>query len=101
MVAAGSRCAAGTCWRPGASGRDIAGAVEPLEQVVGCVDFGELSPNVGPGVFVPRQRSLLLARLAVRLARAQSAPVLLETCAGVAPIASTVARAIPNANAAA
>ena len=42
-------------------------------------------------MFVPRQRSLLLARTATALAWTQPAPVLLEACAGAAPIASTVA----------
>jgi release factor glutamine methyltransferase len=70
-------------------------AGEPLEQVVGCVNFGGLRLAVGPRVFAPRQRSLLLARISARLARAQPAPVLLEACAGTAPIASTVARAVP------
>lgn len=69
-------------------------AGEPLEQVVGCVDFGGLRLSVGPGVFVPRQRSLLLASVAARLARAQPAPVLLEACAGVAPVASAVASVV-------
>lgn len=70
---------------------------EPLEQLLGVVEFGALRLAVGPGVFVPRQRSLLLARLALRHTRAHPAPVLLEACAGVAPIASTVARRSPKA----
>lgn len=64
---------------------------EPLEQIVGCLNFGGLRLAVGLSVFVPRQRSLLLARISARLARAQPAPVLLEACAGTAPIASTAA----------
>ncbi|MGH3700346.1 MAG: hypothetical protein ACRDQY_12905 [Pseudonocardiaceae bacterium] len=59
---------------------------EPLEQIVGCVNFGRLRLTVGPRVFVPRQRSLLLAHISARLARAQPAPVLLEACAGTASI---------------
>ena len=51
----------------------------------------------GPGVFVPRQRSLLLARAAVRVARSQAQPVMLEPYSGVAPIAATVAAAVPGA----
>jgi len=46
---------------------------------------------------VPRQRTRLLARASVRLARAQPAPVVLELFCGVAPIAAIVARAIPGA----
>lgn len=71
-------------------------AGEPLEHVVGQVEFAGTRLAVGPRVFVPRQRSLLLARVAVSVVRTQSAPVLLEACAGVAPIASTVARAVPG-----
>lgn len=68
---------------------------EPLEHLLGVVEFGTLRLSVGPGVFVPRQRSLLLARLAVRHVRSHPSPVLLEACAGVAPIASTAARRVP------
>ncbi len=71
----------------------------PLEQVVGRVDFGGLQLSVGRHVFVPRQRSLLLARLATAIARRQPAPVLLEVCAGAAPIASAVTRAVSGVEA--
>ena len=71
-------------------------AGEPLEQLVGFVDFGALRLAVGPRVFVPRQRSLLLAHIAVRHARAQPTPVMLEMYAGVAPIASITARVVPR-----
>lgn len=72
---------------------------EPLEQVVGAVRFAGRRLAVGPGVFVPRQRSLLLARLATTRARAQPSPVLLEACAGVAPVASAVAHRVPRVRA--
>lgn len=68
---------------------------EPLEQLVGQVQFGGLPLSVGPGVYVPRQRTLLLARLAARAAR--RAPVVLEICSGVAPVAAFVSRAVPRA----
>ena len=69
---------------------------EPLEHLLGAVEFGTLRLAVGPGAFVPRQRSLLLAQLAVHHARRHPAPVLLEACAGVAPIASAAARTVPR-----
>ena len=72
-------------------------AGEPLEHVVGWVGFGGLRLSVGPGVFVPRQRSLLLAGAAAALARTQAAPVVVEAFAGVAPIAAAVADAVPGA----
>jgi release factor glutamine methyltransferase len=68
---------------------------EPLEHVVGRVRFGSLDLAIGPGVFVPRQRSLLLARAAVRDIRSRPHAVLLEAYCGVAPIAATVAAAVP------
>lgn len=73
----------------------VAGA--PLEPLVGWVRFGSLRLSVGPGVFVPRQRSLQLARAAVRVAREHARPVMLEPFCGVAPIAASVAAAVPHA----
>lgn len=74
---------------------------EPLEPLVGWVDFGALRLSVVPGVFVPRQRSLQLAEAAVEALRRAAArvgrrPVFLEAFAGVAPIAATVQGAWPG-----
>ena len=49
------------------TGRRIAG--EPLEQILGWAEFAGLRVVVQPGVFVPRRRSELLVREAVRLGR--------------------------------
>ena len=46
--------------------RRVAG--EPLEQVLGWVDFCGVRVLLDPGVFVPRQRSALLVRTAAALA---------------------------------
>lgn len=69
----------------------------PLEQLVGWVEFGGLRLSVGPGVFVPRQRTYLLAEVAVAAvesagedAAQTSPPVFVEAFAGVAPIAAVV-----------
>ncbi|GAA2031946.1 methyltransferase [Agromyces tropicus] len=82
--------------------RRVAGA--PLEPLVGRVRFGRLDLEVGPGVFVPRQRSRRLAHLAVRRMRqrvggegSSPAPVMLEPYCGVAPLAATVAASVPRA----
>lgn len=91
-----------------AGDRDTAGAMcvrreagEPLEHIIGRVDFGGLRLAVGPGVFVPRQRSVLLAAAAVDAARAVAdrarGPVVLEAYCGVAPIAASVRAAVPDA----
>lgn len=75
--------------------RRVAG--EPLEPLVGWVRFGSLRLAVGPGVFVPRQRSLRLARLAVRRVRATRDAVMLEAYCGVAPLAATAVASVPGA----
>ncbi|MEO7627186.1 MAG: putative protein N(5)-glutamine methyltransferase, partial [Nocardioides sp.] len=66
--------------------RRIAG--EPLETVLGWVDFGGRRLVVRPGVFVPRRRTELLARTAAAHCRPDS--VLLELCCGVGPVAASV-----------
>ncbi|GAA1731114.1 putative protein N(5)-glutamine methyltransferase [Aeromicrobium alkaliterrae] len=68
-------------------------AGEPLETVLGWVEVDGLRLVVGRGCFVPRQRTVLLARLAIE-ARPH---LLVEVCCGVAPIAALVARALPGA----
>lgn len=76
--------------------RRIAG--EPLEQIVGWVEFAGSRLNVVPGVFVPRQRTTLLAELTIRaLEEAGPGARLLEAFCGVGPIASTVSRTVPSA----
>ncbi|MDV8009551.1 methyltransferase [Rhodococcus sp. IEGM 1318] len=76
--------------------RRIAG--EPLEQIVGWVQFAELRLRVGPGVFVPRQRTLLLADATADLVEAIDNPVVLVAFCGVAPVAATVLDRHPRAN---
>lgn len=73
--------------------RRVAG--EPLEYVVGWAGFLGLRLRVAPGVFVPRRRSELLARLAIE--RARDGSVVVELCAGVAPVAAAVSVAQPTA----
>ena len=71
--------------------RRVAG--EPLETVLGWVEFLGRRLVVAPGVFVPRRRTELLARLALtqvaeRRRPDELPPVLVEMCCGVAPVAS-------------
>lgn len=72
---------------------------EPLETVLGWVAFAGRRVAVGPGVFVPRRRTELLARAAVDLARGVpgGAPVVVELCCGVAAVAAVVAQDVPGA----
>jgi release factor glutamine methyltransferase len=57
------------------------------------VVFGDVTLQVGAGMFVPRQRSLQLATLAVAQCRYRQPATMLELCCGVAPLAVTVERA--------
>lgn len=73
-------------------------AGEPLEHVLGLVELDGLRLAVAPGVFVPRQRTRFLSRPTVAACHAAGdAPVMVEACAGVAPVATAVARALRQA----
>lgn len=64
-----------------------------LEPLVGWVGFADLRLSVGPGVFVPRQRTLHLLHLALSELRRTSgihARTFVEAFAGVAPLATAV-----------
>ncbi len=73
--------------------RRVAG--EPLETVLGWVAFLGRRLVVAPGVFVPRRRTELLARLTyARVAQRREgapSPVVVEMCCGVAPVAAGLA----------
>ena len=73
-------------------GRRAAG--EPLEIIVGHVDFDGCRLVVRPGVFVPRQRTRLLVEHAVsRLPRRGQ---LVDLCTGVGTVAAAVHRRRPD-----
>lgn len=65
---------------------------EPLEHVLGWVEFLGRRLSVAPGVFVPRRRTELLARTTMAHVPAAGAsgwpPVVVEMCCGVAPVAA-------------
>ncbi|HCG57245.1 MULTISPECIES: methyltransferase [Brevibacterium] len=80
----------------GLTARRVAG--EPLEQVVGWVEFAGQRLAVAPNVFVPRQRTTLLAKQSVRAVREAGAGArFLEAFCGVGPVAASVLRASPEA----
>jgi release factor glutamine methyltransferase len=64
------------------TGRRVAG--EPLEHVVGWVEFAGRRLVVAPGVFVPRQRSMLL----VESARVFPGAVVVDLCCGCGALAA-------------
>ncbi|GIJ69774.1 putative protein N(5)-glutamine methyltransferase [Virgisporangium ochraceum] len=73
--------------------RRVAG--EPLEHLVGWVDFCGLRVAVDPGVFVPRQRTAFLARQAAQ--RAAAGAVVVDLCCGSGAVAAAVAHLVPGA----
>ncbi len=79
------------------AGRRVAG--EPLEHLLGTVEFCGLRIAVGPGVFVPRQRTAALVDRAVDAARrvregTGRAPVAVDLCCGCGAVGLALATAV-------
>lgn len=70
---------------------------EPLQHLTGVASFLGLDLAVGPGVFVPRPETELLASWAIEQARAVPEPVVIDLCTGSGAIAAAVASAVPDA----
>jgi release factor glutamine methyltransferase len=77
-------------------------AREPLQHLTGTAAFRYVELAVGPGVFVPRPETELLAGWAVEQARAVAGrgperPVVVDLCSGSGAIAMSVAHEVPGA----
>lgn len=75
-------------------------AREPLQHLTGTAGFRHLELAVGPGVFVPRPETELLAGWAVEQAAAVAsaahrAPVVVDLCTGSGAVALSVATEVP------
>ncbi|WP_347565599.1 peptide chain release factor N(5)-glutamine methyltransferase [Nocardioides sp. IC4_145] len=74
---------------------------EPLQHLTGSAWFRHVELAVGPGVFVPRPETELLAGWAVErateLVDGGSAPVVVDLCTGSGAIAKAVADEVPQA----
>ncbi|MEQ4301287.1 peptide chain release factor N(5)-glutamine methyltransferase [Plantactinospora sp. B6F1] len=76
---------------------------EPLQHLLGSAAFRYLELAVGPGVFVPRPETELLAGWGVEQARragvdpAGGGPVVVDLCSGSGAIALSVAAEVPGA----
>jgi release factor glutamine methyltransferase len=66
----------------------------PLEHVLGWAEFAGLRILVDPGVFVPRQRTMLLARQAASLAA--PGDVVVDLCCGSGAVGAAVAASVPG-----
>ncbi len=73
----------------------------PLQHLTGTAAFRHVELAVGPGVFVPRMETELLAGWAVEraaeLARAGAEPVVVDLCTGSGAIAASLADEVPGA----
>ena len=72
-------------------------AREPLQHLTGVAHFRFVELAVGPGVFVPRPETELLAGWAVEQAAALEHPVVVDLCTGSGAIAKAVADEVPGA----
>ena len=77
------------------------GVQEPLQHITGTAPFRGVEVAVGPGVFVPRPETELVAGWAVDRAREVvllgREPLVVDLCAGSAAIALSVADEVPQA----
>ncbi len=70
---------------------------EPLQHLLGVAGFRYVELAVGPGVFVPRPETELLAGWAIDRAREVDEPVVVDLCTGSGAIARAVADEVPDA----
>jgi release factor glutamine methyltransferase len=73
-------------------------AREPLQHLIGSAAFRYVELAVGPGVFVPRPETELLAGWAVDRARERDGAVVVDLCTGSGAIALAVATEAPDAD---
>lgn len=69
----------------------------PLQHLTGVAGFRHVELAVGPGVFVPRPETELLAGWAVERAQHLDAPVVVDLCTGSGAIARAIADEVPHA----
>jgi release factor glutamine methyltransferase len=70
---------------------------EPLQHIVGTAAFRYVEVAVGPGVFVPRPETELLAGWAVDVLLRLDNPVAVDLCTGSGAIALALATEVPHA----
>lgn len=68
----------------------------PLQHLTGTAPFRHLDLAVGPGVFVPRPETELLAGWGVKIAKNDKARIIADLCSGSGAIALAVAHEAPQ-----
>lgn len=76
---------------------DRRAAREPLQHITGRAYFRHLELAVGPGVFVPRPETEVVAGAAIAAARAMADPVVVDLGTGSGAIALAIATELPGA----
>lgn len=69
----------------------------PLQHLIGSAAFRYVDVEVGPGVFVPRPETELLAGWVIDHAKTLTKPVVVELCAGSGAISLSVVHEVPAA----
>ncbi|HZG94525.1 MAG TPA: peptide chain release factor N(5)-glutamine methyltransferase [Mycobacteriales bacterium] len=90
---------------PAERARELADLVDrraariPLQHLVGSVGFRHLELVVGPGVFIPRPETEVVAGWAIQalVGDALPAPVVVDLCTGSGAIAAAIAMEVPSA----
>ena len=72
-------------------------AREPLQHLTGTAAFRHVDLDVGPGVFIPRPETELLAGWAIGHARTLESPVVVDLCTGSGAIALSIVDELPGA----
>lgn len=70
---------------------------EPLQHITGTAHFGPLELRVGPGVFIPRPETEVLAQWAVAALDGAAEPVVVDLGTGSGALAIFIAQARPDA----
>jgi release factor glutamine methyltransferase len=70
---------------------------EPLQHLTGLTHFRHVELEVGPGVFVPRPETELLAGWAIEQALLVESPVVVDLCTGSGAVAKAIADEVSGA----
>ena len=68
----------------------------PLQHIMGTAAFRRIELEVGPGVFIPRPESELVAEAAIRFLNELTNPIAVDLCTGSGAIAISLAIEVPG-----
>lgn len=68
----------------------------PLQHITGIAYFRHLELSVGPGVFIPRPETELIAEAGIRVLRESSVKVAVDLCTGSGAVALSMASEVPG-----